>query len=183
MFAFGAIDDHVKYHFIKGAAAVTAENLASAWMTFVSKDTLADFDLDVAYRGVIKRVYFPSARINAGLVGSSLATVVKDIDLRDALWYCNNLDVTVETNLDFTGTETSCADRYPQAEPNRGQPAYFWLSSARVCATRALAWPCPRPCSALSQFTSSICLVSGEERIKSCQCEIGRPYFFSIEGK
>lgn len=100
-FAFSAIDDHIKQHFLKGAPAVTTEDLASAWMTFVSEDISADFDLDVAYRSVIKRFYFPSATINAGFVGPSMATVVKDIDLRTAPWYFNNLDVTVDTNLDF----------------------------------------------------------------------------------
>ncbi len=55
--------------------------------------------------------------------------------------------------------------------------------SARVWATRALAWPWPRPCSDLSQVTSSMCLVSGEERMRSFHSEIGRPYFFSMDGK
>ncbi len=35
----------------------------------------------------------------------------------------------------------------------------------------------------LSQETSSMCLVSGEERISSFHSAIGRPYFFSIDGK
>jgi hypothetical protein len=57
------------------------------------------------------------------------------------------------------------------------------LDPARVAATRALAWPWPRPYSVFSHVTSSMCLVSGDERMRSCHSETGRPYFFSIDGK
>jgi len=59
----------------------------------------------------------------------------------------------------------------------------YFASSCRVWATSAFAWPWPIPCSALSQFTSSICFCSGLERIKSFHSPIGLPYFLSIEGK
>lgn len=55
-------------------------------------------------------------------------------------------------------------------------------SSDKVSATRALAWPCPNPCSSFSQVTSS-CDPSGQTLGSEPQASIGRPYFFSIEGK
>jgi hypothetical protein len=51
-----------------------------------------------------------------------------------------------------------------------------------VCATRALAWPWPIPCSALSQLTSSKCFVSGLERMSVFHSAIGLTYFVSMEG-
>jgi hypothetical protein len=100
-FAFSAVDDHLKQHFLKGGPAVTAEDLKSQWLTFIGEDVVSDFDLDVSYRSVIKRFYFPSAVINPDFIGAPVDSVVKDIDLRTAPWYFNNLDVTVDTNLDF----------------------------------------------------------------------------------
>jgi hypothetical protein len=35
----------------------------------------------------------------------------------------------------------------------------------------------------LSQLTISMCLVSGEDRMRSFRSATGRPYFFSIDGK
>lgn len=63
------------------------------------------------------------------------------------------------------------------------QRGHLPRSSVRVCLTRAVAWPCPSPYSALSQETSSMCLVRGEDRMRTIHSPIGRPYFFSIEGK
>ena len=56
-------------------------------------------------------------------------------------------------------------------------------SSASVCPTSAFAWPCRIPCSALSQFTISVCFAGWRERISFFHSAMGFPYFFSIEGK
>lgn len=101
-FAFSAVDDHIKQHFLKGGTAATTEDLKSHWMTFINEDVTDDFDLDVGYRSVIKRFYFPSAAINPAFVDAPIDEVVQVIDLRTAPWYFNNLDVTVDTNLDFS---------------------------------------------------------------------------------
>lgn len=100
-FAFGAIDDFISKHFLTGGTAVTPEDLKSQWMTFIGQDIRATFDLSVGYRDVVKRNYFPNATINPAFLGVPVEDVVQEIDLRTAPWYFNNLEVKVDTNLDF----------------------------------------------------------------------------------
>ena len=50
-------------------------------------------------------------------------------------------------------------------------------------ATSAFACPWPISCSDFNQFTISMCLVIPLLRISVFHSAIGRPYFFSIEGK
>jgi hypothetical protein len=54
---------------------------------------------------------------------------------------------------------------------------------ARTWATIALACPCPKPCSALSQFTISMCFWPFFWATRPSQWLMGFPYFFSMNGK
>jgi hypothetical protein len=70
------------------------------------------------------------------------------------------LPVGVGCSAEVGAVRAYFARAEPQAGEARGQPkrtppVYFNPSSARVWATRALAWPWPRPCSAFSMATSS----------------------------
>ena len=58
-------------------------------------------------------------------------------------------------------------DRYPSGR--------LATSSANVWATSAFACPCPRPCSAFSHATISMCFVSPLPRINACQSAMDRP--------
>lgn len=100
-FAFRAMDDFIKAHFLKGGDIVTDEDKKSQWMTFIGDNITATFDLNVSYRDVIIREYNPSAQINPTFLGAPAESVVMEIDLQNAPWYYNTLNVTVDTNLDF----------------------------------------------------------------------------------
>lgn len=100
-FAFRAMDEFIKEHFLKGGEIVSDEDRQSQWMRFIGEDISARFDLNVTYRDVITREYNPSAQINPTFLGTPIDDVVIDIDLGSAPWYFNNLEVTVDTNLDF----------------------------------------------------------------------------------
>lgn len=100
-FAFRAMDEFVKKHFLTGGTVETAEDRKSQWTEFLSQDIKAAFDLNVSYRDVIQRDYNPSAQINAGFLGAQVQDVVMEIDLQNAPWYFNTLNVKVDTNLDF----------------------------------------------------------------------------------
>jgi hypothetical protein len=56
-------------------------------------------------------------------------------------------------------------------------------SSERKCATIALACPWPIPCSAFNMATISEWRALFIFFNMAFQCEIGLPYFFSMEGK
>ena len=100
-FAFRAMDDFIKEHFLAGGSVETEADRESQWMSFLSQDITATFDLNVSYRDVIDRQYNPSAQINPSFLGAPIDDLVLDIDLGTAPWYYNNLEVTVDTNLDF----------------------------------------------------------------------------------
>lgn len=100
-FAFKAMDDFIKEHFLKGGEMVTEEDRKSQWMNYLHQDIHAHFDLDVTYRDVIRRNYNPSAQINPSFLGVPIEKVVMEIDLNNAPWYFNTLEVTIDTNLDF----------------------------------------------------------------------------------
>src|ERR1035438_4709111 len=57
------------------------------------------------------------------------------------------------------------------------------LLPASVQPTIAFAWPCPMPYSDLRWPTIAMCLSRPHFTIIFCHSEIGRPYFFSIDGK
>jgi hypothetical protein len=101
-FAFQAMDDFIKNHFLKGGSVETDADRKSEWMSFLGDNIRERFDLNVSYRDVIKRDYNPSAQINPSFLGVPIASIVQDIDMSNAPWYFNNLEVTVDTNLDFT---------------------------------------------------------------------------------
>lgn len=100
-FAFRAMDEFIKKHFLTGGTVETAEDRKSEWMEFLSQDVKATFDLNVSYRDVIPRDYNPSAQINPSFLGAKIEDVVMEIDLENAPWYFNTLTVKVDTNLDF----------------------------------------------------------------------------------
>jgi hypothetical protein len=100
-FAFQAMDDFIKNNFLKGGSIETAADRESQWMSFLSQDINKTFDLNVSYRDMISRPYNPSAQINPSFVGAPLDQVVMDIDLGNAPWFYNNLEVIIDTNLDF----------------------------------------------------------------------------------
>ncbi len=100
-FAFRAMDDFIKNNFLKGGTIETAADRESQWMSFLSQDIQKRFDLNVSYRDVVPRPYNPSSQVNPDFVGAALDQVVMDIDLGNAPWYFNTLEVTVDTNLDF----------------------------------------------------------------------------------
>jgi hypothetical protein len=101
-FAFKAMDDFIKDHFLKGGTVETQKDRESEWMSFLHDDIHERFDLNVSYRDVIKRDYNPSAQINPSFLGVPVDSVVLEIDMENAPWYYNNLQVTVDTNFDFT---------------------------------------------------------------------------------
>lgn len=101
-FAFRAMDEFIKTNFLKGGSVESDEDRRSQWMEFLQQDINKRFDLNVSYRDVISRQYNPSAQINPSFLGVPLNEVVLEIDLGNAPWYFNNLEVTVDTNLDFT---------------------------------------------------------------------------------
>lgn len=98
-FAFGAMDNFIKEHFLKGGTIETEEDRKSVWMNLLHQDITARFDLDVTYRDVIKRQYNPSAQINPSFLGVPVSTVAFPIDL-DNSWF-NDLEVVIDTNIDF----------------------------------------------------------------------------------
>jgi hypothetical protein len=100
--AFSKLDDWVKEHFLKGGSMVREDNRKSAWMTYIHEDIHQSFNLDLVQRSVIQRAYSPSAQMTQGFLGGEVDALVMDIDLGTAAWYFNNLDVKVDTNLDFT---------------------------------------------------------------------------------
>jgi hypothetical protein len=101
-FAFSKLDDWVKEHFLKGGQITTAQDRESAWMTSIHEDIHQTFNLDLVQRSVIQRMYNPSAQMTEGFLGGKIADLVLDIDLGTAAWFFNNLDVQIDTNLDFT---------------------------------------------------------------------------------
>lgn len=100
-FAFRAMDEFIDEHFLAGGSVETAADRESEWMEFLSQDIVATFDLNVSYRDVIDRAYNPSAQLNPSFLGAPIEDLVLDIDLGNAPWYYNNLEVMVDTNLDF----------------------------------------------------------------------------------
>lgn len=100
-FAFRAMDAFIKDHFLTGGTIESDDDRKSQWMTFLAQDITATFDLNVTYRDVIPREYNPSAQINPSFLGAPVQDLVLEIDLNNAPWYFNNLEVTVDTNLDF----------------------------------------------------------------------------------
>ncbi len=100
-FAFKAMDDFIQNHFLKGGTVETPEDRKNEWMSYLHDDIKSRFDLNVSYRDVIKRDYNPSAQINPSFLGVPIDQAVLDIDLGNAPWFFNNLEVTVDTNLDF----------------------------------------------------------------------------------
>ncbi len=100
-FAFRAMDEFIKEHFLKGGSVETAADRESQWTSYLAQDITARFDLNVSYRDVINRNYNPSLQVNPSFLGAPLDDLVLDIDLNNAPWYYLNLDVTVDTNLDF----------------------------------------------------------------------------------
>ncbi len=100
-FAFRALDEFIKKNFLAGGTVETVEDRKSQWMTFLSQDIKAKFDLNVSYRDVISRQYNPSAQVNPSFLGARAEDVVLEIDLQNAPWYFNTLTVTLDTNLDF----------------------------------------------------------------------------------
>jgi len=100
-FAFRAMDAFINDHFLKGGSVETEEDRRNQWMKFLKQDVSQTFDLNVTYRDVITRDYNPSATINPSFLGGAIDSFVLDIDLENAPWYYNNLEVSVDTNLDF----------------------------------------------------------------------------------
>jgi hypothetical protein len=100
-FAFRAMDDFIKEHFLKGGTIETEEDRRSQWMSYLSQDITANFDLNVSYRDVVTRFYNPSSQINPSFLGAPADQVITDIDLQNAPWYYNTLNVSIDTNLDF----------------------------------------------------------------------------------
>jgi hypothetical protein len=100
-FAFRAMDDFIKANFLKGGSVETPEDRKSEWMEFLGQNITKRFDLNVSYRDVITRQYNPSAQISPAFLGVPIKDVLLDIDLGNAPWYFNNLEVTIDTNLDF----------------------------------------------------------------------------------
>ena len=100
-FAFRSMDEFIKEHFLQGGSIDTEEERESQWMNFLSQDIHKTFNLNVTYRDVITREYNPSAQITPAVLGTSVERVVHEIDLQNAPWYFNTLEVTVDTNLDF----------------------------------------------------------------------------------
>lgn len=100
-FAFRSMDEFIKQNFLKGGSVETDEDRRSQWMEFLKQDIHKRFDLNVSYRDVINREYNPSAQINPSFLGAPIDDLVLDIDLGNAPWYFNNLEVSVDTNLDF----------------------------------------------------------------------------------
>jgi hypothetical protein len=101
-FAFSKLDDWVNEHFLKGGTIRSEDDRKSAWMTHIHEDIHQSFNLDLVQRSVIQRAYNPSAQLTHGFLGGEIDALVMDIDLGSAAWYFNNLDVKVDTNLDFT---------------------------------------------------------------------------------
>ncbi|MDX6239529.1 MAG: hypothetical protein QOG10_4344 [Kribbellaceae bacterium] len=101
-FAFSKLDDWVNEHFLKGGTIRSEDDRKSAWMTHIHEDNHQSFNLDLVQRSVIQRAYNPSAQLTHGFLGGEIDALVMDIDLGSAAWYFNNLDVKVDTNLDFT---------------------------------------------------------------------------------
>jgi hypothetical protein len=54
---------------------------------------------------------------------------------------------------------------------------------ASVQPTSALACPCPRPCLDFRYPTMAMCFSRPHPVMICCHSAIGRPYFFSIDGK
>lgn len=100
-FAFRAMDEFIQKHFLKGGTVETAEDRRSEWMEFLSTDVATNFNLNVSYRDVIDREWYPNAQINPSFLGVPIDDVVLDIDLQNAPWYYNTLNVTVGTSFDF----------------------------------------------------------------------------------
>lgn len=100
-FAFRAMDEFIKEHFLTGGSLETEKERRSEWMEFLGNNIEKTFDLNVTYRDVINREYYPSAQISPAFLGVPLDSVVHEIDLQNAPWYFNTLEVTVDTNLDF----------------------------------------------------------------------------------
>ncbi|MFB3909698.1 MAG: hypothetical protein ACE15D_14985 [Candidatus Eisenbacteria bacterium] len=100
-FAFRAMDEFIKNNFLKGGTIETAADRESQWMSFLGQDIRRRFDLNVSYRDVVARPYNPSAQVNPDFLCAPLDKVVMDIDLGNAPWYFNTLEVAVDTNLDF----------------------------------------------------------------------------------
>jgi len=100
-FAFRAMDEFIKKHFLTGGSVETAEDRKSEWTQFLGQNIRSRFDLNVSFRDVIARDYNPSAQINPSFIGGDVNDVVFEIDLNNAPWYFNTLTVKVDTNLDF----------------------------------------------------------------------------------
>ncbi|MEO1402229.1 MAG: hypothetical protein AAFV72_13440 [Cyanobacteria bacterium J06635_1] len=100
-FAFRAMDEFIQKHFLKGGSIETEEDRRSQWMEFISADINKNFNLNVSYRDVIYRDYNPNAQINPSFLGGPIDDVILEIDLQNAPWYYNTLEVSVDTTLDF----------------------------------------------------------------------------------
>lgn len=101
-FAFRSMDAFVEEHFLQGGSLETEEDRRSEWMEYLGQDIEKSFDLNVTYRDVINREYNPSAQISPAFLGAPLDEIVTEIDLQNAPWFFNTLEVTVDTNLDFS---------------------------------------------------------------------------------
>ncbi|MGK7912259.1 MAG: hypothetical protein AB4050_12395 [Synechococcus sp.] len=101
-FAFRSMDEFIQKHFLKGGTVETEEDRRSQWMEFLSTDISQNFNLNVSYRDVIYREYNPNAQINPSFLGMPIDDVILDIDLQNAPWYYNTLEVSVDTTLDFS---------------------------------------------------------------------------------
>ncbi len=100
-FAFRSMDAFIEEHFLQGGTIETEADRRNEWMEFLGQDIEKSFDLNVTYRDVIHREYNPSAQINPSFLGIPLDEIVTEIDLQNAPWYFNTLEVSVDTNLDF----------------------------------------------------------------------------------
>lgn len=103
-FAFRAMEGFINEHFLKGGSARCEAERRDLLLHFqdADPDTITgSFDLNVSYRDVIDRQYNPSAHLGSDFLGTPVENLVHDIDLGNAPWYFNNLDVLVDTNLDF----------------------------------------------------------------------------------
>lgn len=100
-FAFRSMDEFIKDNFLQGGSVENEEDRRSQWMEFLSQDVHRSYDLNVSYRDVISREYHPSAQISPSFLGVPVDQVLMDIDLENAPWYFNNLEVQIDTNFDF----------------------------------------------------------------------------------
>jgi len=103
-FAFRAMEGFIDEHFLKGGSVQCEAERRELFLEYQEADPETiegSFDLNVSYRDVINREYNPSAQLGSDFLGTPVENLVHDIDLGNAPWYFNNLDVQVDTNLNF----------------------------------------------------------------------------------